>query len=435
MAEVLEKIVGFMNSILWSKIVVFVVMSFAIFIGYKVLFSIKNQTSEKEKLDFRGEKSSFAVSLGSKIGTGNIIGILVSLSVLSSNRISLEGLVFWVIVSLFVMLPLTYAEVYISGITKLTPGKYISKYLHVKLGFMYVISLITLYAFGFCGFQFNGLKAATKIFSEFITGNPLSNINIFFFIFVPIIISIIIVVMLKKENIFFNTLSVMVAIIVFVYSAFVITFIFITSDYIPSFLNNMIQGISDPFTFVGGVTIAVVAAVSRVIQTSEAGIATSALSSTTSQNGPRKKALAQVISVIITIVIAVIFTTYVASYGVNKGLIDIDSSNRLFGYFDTFKHILGTPGLIVLLLFFILSAYTTILGSFHFLNKELDINIDKKIYLYISLIVPGAILSILNFGIVFDIVDLLMMLVLALNVAALTMFVVKGYVMYKKEVK
>ena len=138
-----------------------------------------------------------------------------------------------------------------------------------------------------------------------------------------------------------------------------------------------------------------------------------------------KAAMISLIPTIVTVVVSIVVTSYIASYGVNEGIIifPADAVTRLTQYFETAQNVTGIFGLIVLSAFTVLSALTTILGSYYYLTKLFkDNSINRNILIYLILVILAGTLAVFGANVVFDAVDLLLFVLCGINVTALTIF-------------
>lgn len=89
-------------------------------------------------------------------------------------------------------------------------------------------------------------------------------------------------------------------------------------------------------------------------------------------------------------------------------------------------------GLIVLCAFTVLSALTTILGSYYYMTKLFKKNhINKNIAIYLALIITAGTLAVFGANVVFEAVDLLLFVLSGINVTALAIFTVKAWKAYE----
>ncbi len=89
-------------------------------------------------------------------------------------------------------------------------------------------------------------------------------------------------------------------------------------------------------------------------------------------------------------------------------------------------------GLVVLCTFTVLSALTTILGSYYYTTKLFKKNpINTNIAIYLGLIIAAGTLAVFGANVVFEAVDLLLFVLCGINVTALAIFTVKEWKKYQ----
>lgn len=410
----------------------------SIFISFVTISKITKTVEKTNELTLKKMIGPASISLGSKIGTGSIIGVLGSLNKLSSsNQGNIEGIVIWAFLGSFILIPLTYSETFISRTLDKSPTSYIKENVSKTASKFYAISLVILYVFGFGGFQFNGIDTVLTIATNKITAIELTEIQRYLFVIIPVIFIAAIIILSKKHNVFINAMSGMIGIAVVLYLLFFFIFLLKTIDYIPVFFNRAWLGFINPMSMGVGVPVGLIFGLQRIIQTSEAGLGTSPLASEEGKDmGAFNCALTQVIPTAITVVISLLITSYITSFGVQNGIITLPSDGivRLQGFFTTAESITGVFGLIIISVFAILSGATTLLGSYFFLCQLFNNkNENRNIAIYMILIIVAGTLAIFGFNIVFDVVDILLFAVSGLNVLSLTIYVWKNHIK-KKEI-
>ena len=124
------------------------------------------------------------------------------------------------------------------------------------------------------------------------------------------------------------------------------------------------------------------------------------------------------------VVISVLVTSYIASYGLNSNIISFteDTSKRLASYFETVVNVTGWFGLVILLIFILLSGMTTLLGSYYLLSLSSRNKEKNKNIIYLSLLLLAGILAIFKFEILFHLLNILLFVSTSLNIGALAMF-------------
>lgn len=397
------------------------------FITFVTMTRIKTKLDASNKMTFKEMIGPASISLGAKIGTGAIIGVLGSLNKLSaSGQGFIEGVVLWGIIGACFMIPLTYSETLIARTQDESPVIYIGKYISIKASKVYSIALVILYIFGFGGFQFNGIDTVMTISLGKTMGIEMTEIQRYLFVVIPIILIASAIIISKKHDLFVNAMSSMIGFAVVSYFVFFFVFLVKTASYVPQFMTNTWIGFTNPISMGIGVPIGLILGLQRIIQTSEAGLGTSPLASEEGKEmGPHNSAMAQVIPTAITVAVSLIITSYITSYGMQMSYISLPATGieRLQGFFTAAEMVTGRFGLVIMSLFAVLSGVTTLLGSFFFLSQLFkDANENKRIASYIVLIFTAGTLAVFGFDIIFDIVDILLFVVSGLNVLALTVF-------------
>lgn len=430
--ETLEHFTGTLSNVIWPIFLPILLLA-AIFIIYKGLKMRKLYKDEIMEMRARYIIGPVSISLGAMIGTGAIIGVLGSISKLSlNNQIYVESIAFWAVLGGLLLVPVCYFETYIAKLMNLPANEYIGKLVHPLAGRFYTLSFITLYVFGFGGFQFSGIQSAISVITERITGYSFSSAESYMYIVIPLIVFVMAVVLTKKHNVFISVMAYMIGIVVALYFVFFFLFVGLTIEYIPVFLDRMIMGIQNPISYGIGVPVGFVLSLQRVIQCSETGLGALGMASLEADSKPKAASIISVIPTVITIFVAVIVTSYITSYGVHMNLISLvengtvtSVTERLAGYFETSALVTGDFGFYVLIIFTICSGITTLLGSFYYLTTLTTLSENRCIVFYFLLLFTAGTLAVFGFTIVFDVVDLLLFVVTGLNVLALVRYMMK----------
>lgn len=420
------------SNFIWPLFLPLLVLA-SCYIAYLTFSKITKLLPKCEKLSFGKMIGPASISLGAKIGTGAIIGVLGSLNKLSSSGQGfVEGVVIWGLIGACVLIPLTYSETLIARMVDKSPVVYIRENISKHASKFYAVALVILYIFGFGGFQFNGIDTVVTIATSKTLGLQLTEIQRYIFVIIPIILIASGIILSKKHNLFINAMSSMIGFAVGSYFLFFFVFLFKTFDHVPLFFERAWIGFTNPITMGIGVPVGLIFGLQRIIQTSEAGLGTSPLASEEGKEmGARNSALTQVIPTAITVAVSLFITSYITSYGIEVGVITLPSNgiDRLLGFFTTAENVTGSFGLVIMSAFAILSGVTTLLGSYFFLTQLFsNTSENKNIAAYITLIVVAGTLAVFGFDIIFDVVDILLFAVSGLNVLALTIFVTKHYV-------
>lgn len=428
-----EVVISTISNSVWPIFLPFMFLAGA-YTAIRAIFFVKKKCTDKTKVNAKNIIGPASISLGNMIGTGAIIGVMGSLSKLAgSGQMYIEAMAGWGIIGAMIMIPVTFSEVMCSKIMKKTPKEYIAAMLSPAACMIYTLAFVTLYLFGISGFQFSGIDAVVTIITDKYAHIVLSQTQRYLFIIIPIVIFVSIIVLSKKHQVFMNAMTYMIGFAVIMYFAFFITFIVKTHEYFPEFMSRLAHGMSNPITAMLGIPTGLILGMQRVLQTAETGIGSQAMAAQEADTKPREAATIALIPSIITVMASILVTSYVCSYGIHSGIISLPAASleRLGGYFSTATSVTGGFGLFALSLFTLLSALTTLLGSFYYLTQLFNNNsANKNITIYILVVLLAGTLAIFGFNIIFDAVDLLLFVVSALNITALVVFVTKGYKQY-----
>lgn len=423
--ELLERVIGNISNAIWPFFLPFMLM-LGLYLSVKFIVKIQPLTSRKSNLRIRNIIGPASISLGAMVGTGAIIGVLGSLSKLyGSGQIHIEAMAVWGIIGSLIMVPVSYCETAISKIVGMTPKKYIASYIGPRASLIYCVSFATLYILGFGGFQFSGIDSVVTIITSRSSGIELTQLQRYIFIVIPILVVIASIVLARKHSIFINSMTYMIFSAVFLYFVFFAIFIVKTSAFMPVFIENMLEGLRQPVSMLIGVPTGFILGMQRVMQTAEPGIGAMAMAAVEADSEPREAGQIALIPTVITVFVAIVVTSYIASYGMANEYFTLpaDGIARLGGYFITAEKVTGIFGLAVLCVFTLLSAMTTLLGSYFYLGQLFSNSETKNIAIYLGIITVAGTLAVFGFNIIFDVVDLLLFVVAGLNMIALAVFV------------
>lgn len=426
----MEHYLSILTNGIWSLFLPILVIV-SLLIWPKLLFKLKNKLTDKSKPTLKQSVGPIAISLGAMVGTGAIVGVLGAIKKLPAG-VSPEAIAIWSLVGVVIMLPLIYVEVIVTKVMNMSPKQYISKLISPTAGSIYAISFMVLYVFGFGGFQFQGIKEVMSVVSVEQFNFEMNNMQSYLYIVIPLFIFSSGIILTKKHNLFISVLTVMIVVAVGAYFIFLLYFMYNSGEFVGVFLNNMVDEFLNPASAFLGLPVGLLLGLQRIIQTSEAGLGGLAMSSLESDSKPRAAAVIAMIPAIITIIIAILGTSFVASYGLTNNLV-ISENLNIASFIEIAYEVTGMFGVIVVMLFTVLSGLTTLIGSYYFIGILLNTSENKNIIIYMVTIFVAGTLAVFGAGIVFEIIDLLLFLVTTLNLIALYIFVQKGYVKYLKK--
>ena len=441
MLHQLEAVITGISNAVWPVFLPFMLIVGA-FTSIRTIFMIQKKATRPAGLKFKNIIGPASISLGAMIGTGAIIGVLGALSKFyASGEVNVESMAIWALIGACIMVPVSYAETLNSKIMGKGPKEYIGELINPKLGMVYAVCFVALAVFGFGGFQFSGIDSVTKLVTDQFMGMNLTLVQRYMFIVVPVIAVVAALVLSKKHEIFMNAMTYMIGTAVVGYFIFFTLFVIKTSGYIPTYFANVLEGMTNPVNGFSGIMLGFVLGMQKVLQTAETGLGALAMAAQEADTQPREAAMISLIPTIITVVVSIVVTSYIASYGIDAGIITFQggAAERLAEYFGTAQQVTGMFGLVVLCAFTVLSALTTILGSYYYMTKLFKKNhINKNIAIYLVLIIAAGTLAVFGANVVFEAVDLLLFVLCGINVTALAIFTIKkwkDYVITDKEDK
>lgn len=433
MLHQLEAIITRISDAVWPVFLPFMLIVGA-FTSIRTIGMIQKKATKPAGLKFKNIIGPASISLGAMIGTGAIIGVLGALSKFSaSGEVNVEAMAIWALIGACIMVPVSYAETLNSKIMGKGPKEYIGDLISPKLGMIYAVCFVALAVFGFGGFQFSGIDSVAKLVtSEFMSMN-LTLIQRYLFIVVPVLVVVAALVLSKKHEVFMGAMTYMIGTAVVGYFAFFTLFVVKTGGYIPTYFAHIVEGMTNPVNGFSGIMLGFVLGMQKVLQTAETGLGALAMAAQEADTQPREAAMISLIPTVVTVVVSIVVTSYIASYGINAGLITFEggAAERLAEYFFTAKEVTGMFGLVVLCAFTVLSALTTILGSYYYTTKLFKKNsVNKNIAIYLALIIAAGTLAVFGANVVFEAVDLLLFVLCGINVTALAIFTVKEWKKY-----
>lgn len=430
----LEHIITNISDAIWPVFLPFILVVGAI-TSIRTIFIVQKKASYPSTLKLKNAIGPAAISLGAMIGTGAVVGVMGALSKLyAAGQHNIEALAIWALIGALIMVPVSYSETLNSKIMGKIPREYISTIISPKLGMFYAICFVALAVFGFGGFQFSGIDSVTAIVASKFMGIETTNIQRYLFIIVPVIIVVALLVLSKRHEIFMNAMTYMIGTAVALYFIFFTIFVIKTASFIPTYLNGMLEGMGNPVNAMIGVPLGFILGMQKIIQTAETGLGALAMAAQESDSKPREAAMIALIPTIVTVFVAIIVTSYIASYGVRNGIIHFpaDTVTRLTQLFETAQDVTGVFGLIVFSIFTVLSALTTILGSYYYMTKLFKTNpINRNIAIYLILVIVSGTLAVFGANVVFEAVDLLLFVLCGINVTTLMIFTFKEWQKYR----
>ena len=312
------------------------------------------------------------LSLGGRVGVGSIAGVALAI------YMGGVGALFWLFLINLLSMPLVYSEVYLSVKYKknayVGPANYFS---NKNIGIIYSLMVIVCYIFGFVSIQANTITTAL-----------INNISLNIYVIGIILSFIIFIIIFNGTNMISSLLNRIVPFMGILY-IFIALFVFIKNiSLIPNILRLIVSDAFNFRSFISGFLIGI----RRGIFASEIGVGTSSMASGISNNvGAKNYGYVQLLGIYITIFLicgssAIIILTS------NYNSLNIIDPNGIEIALNAFIYHFGVLGNIILLIFIILFAFSTILSNYYygevsikyiFGNNYICINLLKTITLMV----------------------------------------------------
>lgn len=379
-----------------------------------LISSLKSSGKKEEGLS---PKETLMLTLAGRIGVGSIAGISLGI------YIGGIGSIFWVWITTFLVVILSYAETYLGvkyrekdeeGNYIGGPSYYIRNGLHnKKLAYVYAILIIVCYIGGFLGIQSNTI---TKSFIQIV-----SLPNYVVSLFLVVITFFCIFGGVKGIS---KITSKMVPFMTLCYVFLFLYVLYVQRTQIPTIFLNIIKDAFNMNSFLGGFLSTCIIGLQRGIFSNEAGLGTGSIAaSTTNSDNANSQGYLQVVGVYITSLI-LCTATAIFILTTNYESVTFQDINGIELMQYAFTCHFGSFGNILLFSFIFLFAFSTVLTGYYYGESSLRFLLGKghtkciKILKFITLIVLflGGIMSA---SLLWNIVDLLVAFLAIINIYAL----------------
>lgn len=380
-----------LNKILWIVAISLIIIN-SVYLSIKLKFpqfklrklfkSIKKEKSKNEITPI----DTLILTLSSKIGVGSLSG--TALCIYYGG----PGVVFWMLISSFLLSILNYSENALSIIykdkekNKSGPPYYINKGLNKRiLAYIYAILVIITYIFLFISIQTNTIVVLT---------NEIINTNkVLISVVITLLSSLAILKGIKKISIICNNIF-PIMMIIFLFSGIVI--LCKTLDTIPFVIKSIIENITNMKSIKGGIIYLIIISFQRSIFATESGVGTSAIiSGSTNSFDYKLQARIGILTnyfinfIIIGITSLVILSSNIKNVKITNG---IELTKSAFSYH------LGTSGEFLLLLILTLFSFSTIITIYYYGESSLNFITNKKVA--INILKIATVISIFIGGII-----------------------------------
>lgn len=408
------------EGIIWSVAIVLLVgggLYFTFNLGFiqfrfKDMFNSFKHDKDEKITPFQ----SLTLALAARIGVGSLAGIALSIYLGGS------GTIFWIWISAIITSVNSFSESLLGikyrmrdeDVYKGGPSYYMDKALNNKfIARIYAVLIIVAYIVGFMTIQANTI--ATSI-NDYLGIDPL---------IIGVILGILTFLSITKGvKGIANLTSKLVPLMGSVY-IFLSVFIFITNfDKLGLVLSDIFNNAFNFKSFGFGVISAFIIGIQRGVFSTEAGLGSGAIaSSTTDENEPVKIGLIQVLGIYFTSFVVCTSTAFIiltSDYEtINFGNINgIELTQYALNYH------LGDLGIIILVFSILSFAFSTIISGYYYGEsnlKYLDKNINKNHLLLLKIVTVVLLIigSVVNSSILWKLVDIFVALMAIINMYAL----------------
>ena len=426
--KLFSTLIGNINNIMYSYLLIILLLSVGLYFTFKTKFvqlrllkeSIKVVTEKKSDKDSVSSFQALMVSTASRVGTGNIVGV--------ANAIAIGGYgaVFWMWVIAIIggssaFIESTLAQIYKKrnkdGSSYGGPSYYIEAALHNRLlGVIFAIALIATYAGGFnmlCSFNL-----VTSLSGYSFYGDPATSA-------VPMICGAILAILVAicvfgggKRIV--KVTSVMVPVMGVTYILMALIVMVLNAGLLPSVFANIFKSAFDFRAIFGGFAgSCLMQGIKRGLYSNEAGVGSAPNAAAAADvSHPVKQGLVQMLSVFID---TILVCTATAMMCLSSGLTpNPDLAGAPFVQ-TALSTTFGQFGVYFITFALLLFAFTTLLGNLfycegclNYIAKRPVSKMTMNIFRIIScvLVFVGATLE---FGLVWDIADVLMGIMAIIN--------------------
>lgn len=383
----------------------------------KEMFRLLGDGATQEKVE--GSISSFqafCLSTASRVGTGNLAGIALALTVGG------PGAIFWMWVIALIGAASSFVESTLAQIYKTKegdgsfrggPAYYMEKALGKRwLGVIFSI-LITI-TFGLI---FNSVQSNTMALA---LNEAFGSSNVLVGIIITILTVIIIFGGVQRIS---KVSEVLVPVMALAYIFIALVVVIMNINMIPSLMSLIVK---NAFGFNqavgGGLGAALMTGIKRGLFSNEAGMGSAPnAAATATVTHPVKQGLIQTLGVFtdtIVICTCTAFIVLLSGIDLNSGLEGIQLTQ------NALSSQVGSWGSYFIAVCILLFAFSSILGNYYYGESNIEFLTSKKIYLNLYRILVGAMVfygSIANLNIVWNLADVFMGLMAILNLIAITL--------------
>lgn len=423
--ELLEKLIGDINNVLWSYVLIIVLIGLGLWFSIKTNFvqfryfkEMFRVLVDKRTLNAKGKKGTssfqaFAISAASRVGTGNLAGVA------SAVAVGGPGAIFWMWLIALLGAASGFVESTLAQVYKVPdrdqyrggPAYYMEKGLKKRwMGILFAVIITFTYGLVFNSVQSNTISLAFKGQFDFSKG-------IMAFILV-IITAMVIFGGLKSIA---NVSQIIVPVMAIFYILIAIYVLIINITEVPGMISLIFSnafGIREVAG--GGFGAAIMMGIKRGLFSNEAGMGSAPNAAATAEvSHPVKQGLIQALGVFFDTILICSATGFII---ISAGRYEGSSANGIQLTQDAFAYHVGDWAGIFIAVAIFLFAYSSILGNYFYGEGNLGYIKDSRIGLFVyrlavlAMVAFGALAS---FDFVWALADLTMAIMALINLYAI----------------
>lgn len=425
---VLEGIIGFLNNILWSYLLIIMLVGLGIFFSFKTKFVqircwgemwrlLGSDFSKVEGTTKKGISSfqAFCIGVASRVGVGNLAG--VAMAIFNGG----PGAVFWMWLIAVIGGASSFVENTLAQIYKVKdgdgfkggPAYYMERALDKRwMGIIFAVLISLCFGWVFNALQANTIAAAfNQAFglSTMVTGVLLTVVTL--------------VIIFGGIHRIAKISSIVVPIMALAYIAITLFIMVKNITHIPGVIGLIFANAFGPEQFMGGVIgAAIMQGIKRGLFSNEAGMGSAPnAGATATVSHPVKQGLIQTLGVFTdTLIICscTAFIVLISGESLTMGLQGVQITQYAI------SSQVGSWGSVFVAICILLFAFSSILGNYAYAEGNIKFIKDNKLFLSaFRLCVGGMVLfgSLTGIGIVWDMADVFMGLMAVTNLIALAL--------------
>ncbi len=425
---VLEGIIGFLNNILWSYLLIIMLVGLGIFFSFKTKFVqircwgemwrlLGSDFSNVEGTTKKGISSfqAFCIGVASRVGVGNLAG--VAMAIFNGG----PGAVFWMWLIAVIGGASSFVENTLAQIYKVKdgdgfkggPAYYMERALDKRwMGIIFAVLISLCFGWVFNALQANTIAAAfNQAFglSTMVTGVLLTVVTL--------------VIIFGGIHRIAKISSIVVPIMALAYIAITLFIMVKNITHIPGVIGLIFANAFGPEQFMGGVIgAAIMQGIKRGLFSNEAGMGSAPnAGATATVSHPVKQGLIQTLGVFTdTLIICscTAFIVLISGESLTMGLQGVQITQYAI------SSQVGSWGSVFVAICILLFAFSSILGNYAYAEGNIKFIKDNKLFLSaFRLCVGGMVLfgSLTGIGIVWDMADVFMGLMAVTNLIALAL--------------